>query len=640
MSGEDPRLRQFHARLCDDPLGRAFDGRAPLVPWLASRPVPGAEMEAAWEKVCATPRSGKTVAYVHIPFCSNHCLFCNFYRNATRRHSSGAYVDDLLREIRREAATVMGQSAPVHAIYLGGGTPTDLDAPDLARLLRTLRECLPLAGDCEITVEGRATGFEPEKVAACLDSGANRFSFGVQTFDTRVRQRLGRRLEGREIMAFISEICRMDRAVVVCDLIFGLPGQTAKSWAEDLSICEHLGIDGVDLYCLTLLPSSPLATAIGKGAIAPGAALREQGVFYAAGVGRLERAGWRQLTTAHFTRESRERNLYNQLVKSGAACLAFGSGAGGHAGGFSYFNLPDLSRYREANAAGRKPLAGLYLAGAGHAAKGRVTGGLETGRLNLAAVDEEGVPGFAATVLPLAAQWEEAGLLHRDGEVLRLTLAGRFWHTNLASSLHRMIDLLLAEAGSPAGAPPLSRRGGDRKPDSMKPSIPNEKQAVLETLRTRFAESADGVLEMIAAQSGLTTREVLGCLPEECCLPIDGEHFAEIMEEISRWGEILLIVHTADAIIECAGPLPEGTFGRGFFNLGHGSPIRGHIRADACAEICLVRRPFMGMETCSVQFYNGHGESMFKVFVSRDEDDVLKADQVALFEALRNRFRS
>ena len=165
-----------------------------------------------------------------------------------------------------------------------------------------------------------------------------------------------------------------------------------------------------------------------------------------------------------------------------------------------------------------------------------------------------------------------------------------------------------------------------------------EKQHLLATLREKLASNPDGVLEMIAAQSGLTTREVVSCLPEECCLAVDGEHFSAIMEDLSEWGEILLIAHTPDAIIECAGPLPKGSFGRGFYNLGPGSPIRGHIRAENCAEICLIRRPFMGMETCSVQFFNTHGGAMFKIFVSRDEDEQLNAGQVERFESLRRKY--
>jgi len=166
-----------------------------------------------------------------------------------------------------------------------------------------------------------------------------------------------------------------------------------------------------------------------------------------------------------------------------------------------------------------------------------------------------------------------------------------------------------------------------------------EKQPLLDTLREKFAKSADGILEMIAAQSGLTTREVVSCLPESCCQFVEGEHFEAIMTELSEWGEILLIVHTADGVFECAGPMPKGSFGRGFYNLERGSPIRGHIRADNCDAICLVRRPFMGKETCSLQFFNTHGDAMFKVFVNRAEDGSLDAGQVSRFEGLWTRFQ-
>ncbi len=640
-------LHRFHARLGGDPLRDAFEGRSPVVPWRAYKPVPPGEIARVWEEICATPRTGKTVAYFHVPFCTNHCLFCNFYRNATQRNSSSDYVDAVTRELERETSTTLVRSGPVHAVYLGGGTPTDLAAPDLNRLLATIRRCLPLAEDCEITVEARATGFDPEKVAACLDAGANRFSFGVQTFDTEVRRLLGRKMAGEEIAEFLRGICALDRATVVCDLIFGLPKQTRESWRRDVALCADLGLDGVDLYCLTLLPGSPLANAIQKGSIPPGADLREQAVLYAAGVEALGQAGWRQLSGAHFARETRERNLYNHLVKSAAHCLAYGSGAGGSAPGYSYLLLPDLARYHEANARGEKPLAGLFRAGAGHAAKGRITGGMETGRLDLAVIDEAGVPEFTRSVLPLVSQWEEAGLLRRDGHVLWLTLPGRFWHTNLTAALHHAIDVLLAPPGQPAAAPtrPVmnTTRSDQKPPPEVLKALEAQKTPGApvspEALRARFAKNADGVLEQIAAQNGLSTREVVACLPEACCVTLEGARFAEIMEEISGWGEILLIVHTPDAVIECLGALPRGSFGRGFFNFEHGTPIRGHIRADHCTEICLVRRPFMGLETCSAQFFNQRGEAIFKIFVFRGEDGKLKAEQVDRFEALRERFR-
>lgn len=629
-----PGLEKYHARAGGDPLRDAFAGRKPVIPWLALQPVDKNEIETKWSQVRETPRRGKSVAYVHVPFCSNHCLFCNFYRNATRRNSSSAYTDAVIREIESEADTVHVREGPVHAVYLGGGTPTDLESADLFRLIQTLRQCLPLAADCEITVEGRATGCSIEKIAACMDAGANRFSFGVQTFDTTVRRRLGRRLASEEIAEFLSGVSALGRATVVCDLIFGLPNQTMESWLRDLETATSLGLDGLDIYCLTLLSGSPLATAIRNGSMPSAAALPEQADLYSAGVDALEQYGWRQLTSAHFADGTRERNLYNQLIKSGAPCLAYGAGAGGSAAGFSYLLTHDQNQYRDLCAQGRKPIGGLYHTGAGHPFKGLITGGLEVGRLNLFDIEKAGLPGLATCAAPLVEQWEAAGLLTSSNGVLRLTRAGQFWHTNLISGLHHLVDVLAPGE--------VQARNGNRPhvPPLMKTTpIDTNQDPVLEELRARFARNADGVLEMVAAQSGLTTLQVAECLPDSCYGIADGEHFVEIMNELSEWGDILLIVHTPDAIIECAGPLPKGDFGRGFFNLGAGSPIRGHIRAERCSKICLIRRPFMGMETCSIQFFNGHGEAMFKIFVSRDEADALNPGQVARFETLRTRFQ-
>ncbi|HWL53267.1 MAG TPA: heme anaerobic degradation radical SAM methyltransferase ChuW/HutW [Chthoniobacteraceae bacterium] len=620
-------LERYHAAVSDTPHRDAFQRRSPLIPWAACKAVPEAEVPAMWETICNTPREGKTVAYFHIPFCSNHCLFCRFYQNATRRNRPAEYVDALIREIEREAETTMAASGPIHAVYLGGGTPTDLGKEDLVQLLKALRRCLPLAADCEITVEARATGCPVEKVAACLEAGANRFSFGVQSFDTDVRRRLGRKLERRELIAFLREVCALDQAAVVCDLIFGLPHQTRQSWMEDLEICTDIGLSGVDLYCLTVLPSSPLSNAIRKGSMPQGAAVPDQGSLYVAGAERLMQAGWRHLTTAHFSNGTRERNLYNQLIKAGANCLAYGAGAAGTAGEYSYRLTSELTRYHQQIAEVQKPLSGLYRVGAGHGAKGMVTDGIETGRLDLARL-ERAVPGLTALALPLAAQWEEAGLIRRDFRhpptLLWLTLAGRFWHTNLTSALHQLIDSLLMPQPVTHMKPPTATQ-------------PTDKATQLALVREKLALDPDGILEAIALQNGLTTREVVSCLPPQCVTAAEGKAFSEVMEEISQWGEILLIVHTPDAIIECAGPLPKGSFGHGFFNLGEGSPIRGHIRAANCSEICLVRRPFMGMETCSIQFFNERGNAIFKIFVSRDENEKLKPGQVERFEALRGR---
>ncbi len=160
-------------------------------------------------------------------------------------------------------------------------------------------------------------------------------------------------------------------------------------------------------------------------------------------------------------------------------------------------------------------------------------------------------------------------------------------------------------------------------------------EAPLEPLRERLAKNPDGIVERIAREYGVSTLAVVEALPAAHRTVIKGELFAEVMKELESWGEILFIVHTPDIVLECAGTIPPGSFGRGYYNIHGDSPIGGHIRAEACARIVLLARPFMGRHSCSIQFFNGDGEAMFKVFVRRDEKRELKADQVAKFEAMR-----
>lgn len=161
-----------------------------------------------------------------------------------------------------------------------------------------------------------------------------------------------------------------------------------------------------------------------------------------------------------------------------------------------------------------------------------------------------------------------------------------------------------------------------------------------EPLAERLAANADGILEQIAREYGVSTLEVVRNLPPEHRTIVPGERFADIMQALTTWGEVLLIVHTPDLVLECAGSIPPGTFGRGYYNLHGDSPIGGHLKADNCRHIAFVSRPFMGRASRSVQFFNSAGDAMFKVFVRRDEQRELIPAQVAAFDTLRERYAS
>lgn len=156
-----------------------------------------------------------------------------------------------------------------------------------------------------------------------------------------------------------------------------------------------------------------------------------------------------------------------------------------------------------------------------------------------------------------------------------------------------------------------------------------------ERARAALAEKPDGVVEAIAAQADVTPAEVLAVLPAGAAVLAPSDRFLPIWQDMAGWGEVLMIVHTEDIVLEVEGALPEGSEGHGWFNIHGDSPIGGHIRKDRCASIAFVDRGFHGRRSCSVWFMNEDGRAMFKIFVRRDAEKALLADQLLRFEALR-----
>jgi len=160
----------------------------------------------------------------------------------------------------------------------------------------------------------------------------------------------------------------------------------------------------------------------------------------------------------------------------------------------------------------------------------------------------------------------------------------------------------------------------------------------LERAKAALAEKPDGVVEAIAAKAQATPAEILALLPHGAAVSAPAEKFNDIWNELRTWGEVLMIVQTPDIVFEVPGHLPEGTEGHGWFNIHGDSPIGGHIKKDNCASITFIDREFHGRRSMSVWFMNAGGSAMFKLFVRRDANKELLADQLIKFEALRDSF--
>jgi putative heme utilization carrier protein HutX len=143
------------------------------------------------------------------------------------------------------------------------------------------------------------------------------------------------------------------------------------------------------------------------------------------------------------------------------------------------------------------------------------------------------------------------------------------------------------------------------------------------------------ILEQVAQQHAVTLKEVVECLPAAMWQRSEGSRLIALLQQIAAWNTpVTLIMHSADAIIEFTGPLPEGREARGFYNLQGSHGLHGHIRFQNCADIYLIERPFMGKPTASLLFCNAGGEAMFTIFAGRDQDGQLLGEQVSSLRAL------
>jgi putative heme utilization carrier protein HutX len=156
-------------------------------------------------------------------------------------------------------------------------------------------------------------------------------------------------------------------------------------------------------------------------------------------------------------------------------------------------------------------------------------------------------------------------------------------------------------------------------------------------LHRYMAENPGAVFETVASEHGVTPRAAVEALPVEMRTLAPGAAFIDAMGDIAKWGDVTLIVHTEDGIMEFTGPIPEGQVMRGYFNLMGSTGFHGHLRHERCAGLAFVERPFMSKLSAVIVFFNSDGGVMFKVFVGRDEKRELKADQLAAFRALAKR---
>jgi oxygen-independent coproporphyrinogen-3 oxidase len=199
--------------------------------------------------------------YVHIPFCSSRCSYCDFATGLYQSELAERYVRCVVNEIC--ASQYTGEN--VDTIYFGGGTPSLLAPAQLDRILASLYDNFKIATDCEITLEINPGSATPEKLRAFRSLGVNRASFGAQTFDDAELAKLGRSHNTADALRTFADLREAGFANVSFDLIAGLPGQTLDGWRRNIKQALDLAPEHLSFYLLEVHSGTPLAEHIRRG---------------------------------------------------------------------------------------------------------------------------------------------------------------------------------------------------------------------------------------------------------------------------------------------------------------------------------------------------------------------------------------
>jgi putative oxygen-independent coproporphyrinogen III oxidase len=363
--------------------------------------------------------------YVHVPFCASRCDYCDFATWTDR----GALIDDYVTACVTdlEGRVARGELEAASTVFVGGGTPSLLDADALVRIL----DAVPRRAGAEVTVECNPDSVDLAKLRAYRRAGVNRCSFGAQSMRPHVLAALGRTHDPAGVARALDAARRAGIERLNVDLIYGGAGETLADWSATLDAVLALGPTHVSAYALTVEPGTPLGVRVASGHT-PAPDDDAQAAKYELADDRLRAAGQAWYEISNWARPGDECR-HHLLYWAQGDYLGIGCAAHGHAAGTRTWNVRRPERYIERPRAGATPVAGAEQLDRGTRADEALALALRT---------RTGAP-VPSGADAAAADLADAGLVRRRGAQLVLTRRGRLLATEVT------VRLLAARTKSP-----------------------------------------------------------------------------------------------------------------------------------------------------------------------------------------------
>ena len=303
--------------------------------------------------------------YIHVPFCSAICNYCNFNRGLFDADLKTRYVEAIVAEIRSHSAIVdtsaispqqsaMGSGREAaDTVYFGGGTPSLLEPEEVARIIGACDEAFDVAADREVTIEANPETVSEARLAAYRAAGVNRLSFGVQSFRDEELRRLSRLHNADRARVAVGEARAAGFDNVSLDLMMWLPQQSVSEWLASVDAAIALAPDHLSLYLLEVYPNAPLKDEMARARWSQ-APDEDAATMYVEGMERLEAAGLAQYEISNVARAGR-RSRHNLKYWSDGEWLGFGCGAHSTRCGARWKNISSTVEYTETVMRGASP---------------------------------------------------------------------------------------------------------------------------------------------------------------------------------------------------------------------------------------------------------------------------------------------
>ncbi|MBQ7758579.1 radical SAM family heme chaperone HemW [Anaerotignum sp.] len=283
--------------------------------------------------------------YIHIPFCRQKCLYCDFPSWAGKESLMQAYVDALTAEIKARGKEYPNKK--VVSVFFGGGTPTTLEIPLLEQLMQAVFASWDIAEDAEITTEANPGTLDREMATALKKMGFNRLSMGVQAWQNRLLKDLGRIHTIEGFLENYKAVREAGFENVNVDLMFALPNQTMADWQETVKNITALEPEHISAYSLIIEEGTPFFERYEKGQLEPASEELDRKMYHWA-VDYLAEKGYEQYEISNFAKKGKQ-SRHNRIYWQAEEYLGMGLGSHSYMEGERFHNIYDLQEYIAAN---------------------------------------------------------------------------------------------------------------------------------------------------------------------------------------------------------------------------------------------------------------------------------------------------